>query len=359
MDYNVSMSTPIKVRLGYACINLSTGLRCNSTCRLKTLENLQDSKSRLNHLIGLANKNLLGLDQILDWNYRNDITLYRLTCDLFPHISNPQLKNLLDPIDHQHYWEFQPFIDKLKKIAEKAIKYQIRLSFHPGQYNNLGSPNPTVVKNTFTDLTWPANFFDLLEKLVNIKDAFKNSVIVIHGGGLYGNKELSLLRWESNFKLLPKNLAQRLVLENDEKCYSPSDLLPICNRNQIPLVFDFHHYNCYQIYHSDQEPEDLSKILPLILKTWHIRGLTPKFHVSEQDPTKQCGAHSEWIQEIPQQLLDLQDQNLFDFDIMLECKKKDLVVLLLYHKYNGRYTQFKDKIKILPKIKIQIKLKSQ
>ena len=45
----------------------------------------------------------------------------------------------------------------------------------------------------------------------------KNSVIVIHGGGVYGDKMVTIERWCKQFYDLPQNVQQRLVIENCEK----------------------------------------------------------------------------------------------------------------------------------------------
>jgi UV DNA damage endonuclease len=36
----------------------------------------------------------------------------------------------------------------------------------------------------------------------------------------------------------------RLVLENDDRIYTPSDLLPLCREFHVPLVYDVHHHRC-------------------------------------------------------------------------------------------------------------------
>ena len=73
-----------------------------------------------------------------------------------------------------------------------------------------------------------------------------NSVIVVHGGGLYKNKQKTIDRWCENFYKLPLNVQKRLVLENCERCFSITDCLKISNRINIPVVFDTHHFTCYK-----------------------------------------------------------------------------------------------------------------
>ncbi len=41
-----------------------------------------------------------------------------------------------------------------------------------------------------------------------------NSVMVVHGGGMYGDKEKTKQRWCENYLRLPQSVKNRLVLEN-------------------------------------------------------------------------------------------------------------------------------------------------
>ena len=66
--------------------------------------------------------------------------------------------------------------------------------------------------------------------------------MVIHGGGIYGDKESAIQRWSDNYKNLPPSVKKRLVLENCEKCYSIEDCLKINELCGVPIVFDTHHY---------------------------------------------------------------------------------------------------------------------
>lgn len=43
-----------------------------------------------------------------------------------------------------------------------------------------------------------------------------NSVMILHGGGVYESKDEAMKRFAVNFKRLPENVQKRLVLENDE-----------------------------------------------------------------------------------------------------------------------------------------------
>jgi len=173
--------------------------------------------------------------------------------------------------------------------------------------------------------------------LNNDRPVFKNildhGILCVHGGGVYGDKPEAIKRWKQNFQRLPDIIKTRIALENDEKCYSVEDLLPICNELNIPLIFDFHHYNCWSHYHPDNpNQKPIPELLPLILKTWEIRNMIPKFHLSDQAENKKVGAHHDYVQTIPSELLDLVETK-YRFDIMIEAKQKELATLFLIQKY--------------------------
>jgi len=48
----------------------------------------------------------------------------------------------------------------------------------------------------------------------------KDSVMVVHGGGLYGDKEKTKKRWAEQYFKLPENIQKRLVIENCERCFN-------------------------------------------------------------------------------------------------------------------------------------------
>src|SRR5581483_2976063 len=197
---------------------------------------------------------------------------------------------------------------------------------------------------TITDLTWHTRLLDLLEEgansyilhlknkgVENVENIIKQSVLCIHGGGTYKNKKETLKRWQDNFKKLPKNVQNRICLENCEKGYSAQDLLPVCEHLGIPLIFDFHHYDCYPYYHPDEPAQaPIRELLPRILATWKKGSeRIPKFHLSDQAPDKRVGAHHDYVENIPKELLELKN---VVFHIMIEAKKKELYVLKLQKK---------------------------
>ena len=269
-------------------------------------------------LDALKEKIILNLQdtlKLIEWNEENGIKVFRLSSELFPHKSNKMIED----------YSFDFALDLLKQIGDKAKQYNQRLTFHPGQYNVVGSPNKKTFDQTILDLKYHADVLDLM-------GTDENSVMVVHGGGLYGDKEKTKKRWCEQFKLLPENVQKRLVLENCEKCFSVRDCLDISKEINIPVVFDTHHYSCYSILHPDETLDPAEDYIEEILGTWTKRGIKPKFHVSEQGAGK-CGHHSDYIEELPEYLLNIPEKYGIKIDIMIEAKMKEKAIKKLYDKY--------------------------
>jgi len=189
----------------------------------------------------------------------------------------------------------------------------------------VGTPNPAAFKATIADLKWQA---DILDKMGMGED----SVMVVHGGGLYGDKAKTIDRWAEQFLKLPENVQQRLVLENCEHCFNIEDCLKVSEKISIPVVLDSHHFTCYQILHPEEEFLPESEYIPKILETWERRGIKPKFHVSEQGAGR-VGHHSDMIEVLPDYMMEIPKKYNKDIDIMIEAKLKEQAIFKLYKKY--------------------------
>ena len=280
------------------------------SCTLKTLETkgFQPLKEKII-------QNLKDTLILMDWNEENGIKVFRLSSELFPHISNSKAPK----------YEIDFAVDLLKQIGEKSKKYNQRITFHPGQYNVIGTNNKEAFQHTIDDLKYHCDILDLME-------LDENSVVVIHGGGVYGDKKKTIDRWCQQYYQLPKNVQKRLVLENCEKNFSIEDCLEVSERINIPVVFDTHHFECYKLLHKDEKFNTPDEYMHAVLETWWRRKIKPKFHVSEQG-TGKIGHHSDFIEEIPEYLLEIPEKFGCNIDIMIEAKLKEQAIFKLYEKY--------------------------
>ena len=309
------MSEPKPVQLGLCCMN--TTLKAQKPpvyAARRIIIRIIDEKG-IDELKRRILANLDDLYKMLEWNEANGIRVFRLSSELFQHKTNPKVAD--------YTYDFA--LEHMKKIGDYAKEKGHRLTFHPGQFNVLASVSEKAYLQTLKDLEYHADVLDLM-------GLSKDSVMVIHGGGVYGDKEKTMKRWIENYHKLPDKIKNRLVLENCEKSYSIEDCLKIHESTGIPIVFDTHHFDCYILLHPDEEFSPASEYIPQILDTWKEKDIKPKFHVSEQGSGK-IGHHSDYIDILPQYLLDIPERYGVEIDIMIEAKMKELSIQKLYEKY--------------------------
>lgn len=332
---------PWKGRLGYACLN--TYLRASNppvfssrTCRIASIlehrhplkdplqpehatKNRPDKEQPADIARGQAYVEALGLanakdiSKMLRWNDKYGIKFMRLSSEMFPFAS------------HDVYgYKLAPFASEaLGEAGRVAAELGHRLTTHPGQFTQLGSPRKEVITASFRDLEYHCELLDLL-KLPEQQD--RDAVMILHMGGIFGDKAATIERFKENYKKLPQKVKDRLVLENDDVCYSVHDLLPVCEELNIPLVLDYHHHNI--IFDADKIREgtmDIMNLYPRITATWTRKGITQKMHYSEPTPSaitaRQRRKHNPRVVTLPPCEPDM--------DLMIEAKDKEQAVFEL------------------------------
>ena len=235
------------------------------------------------------------------------IKQFRMSSDIFPWMAYYQLYELPD---------YEEISDYLYMAGDEASDKQ-RLTFHPGHFNVLCSPNPAVVKKTIKELNQHSQIMDIM----GLSNTVYNK-INIHVGGAYGDKYAALNRWVDNYYLLDHNTQSRLTIENDDKenMFSVKELYKgITQQCGVPIVFDFYHHKFCTGGLSEQEA------LELALSTWP-KGITPCTHYSESrrkehlDESIRAQAHSDLIyNKIP--------TYGHEFDCVVEAKHKELAIV--------------------------------
>jgi UV DNA damage endonuclease len=311
------------VQLGLCCAN--TVLQAQRppvyAARTMTLEYIR--KRGMDALRAKVRDNLKDVLTMMEWNHRHNIFVFRLSSDLFPHYANPKLHNMLHEMGEVYTMAFAA--DLLHAIGEKARLLKQRLTFHPGQFNVIGTPYPHTFAATVAELSYHADMLDMMQ-------CGADSVMVVHFGGTYGNKAETVERWVRQFHLLPPHVQMRLVIENCEKSFSVEDCLALSDKTLLPVVFDTHHHECYRAAHPEEGLADGAAYVDRILHTWQRRGIKPKFHVSEQGEGK-VGKHSDYVETLPAYLLWVATRDNVKLDIMIEAKAKEQAIFKLYKKY--------------------------
>ena len=297
------------MNLGYACINMTLSDVPKSkriTTNRSMIKRTFQSKG-LPYASEIALQNVKDLIKILEWNQKNDIKFYRMSSDIFPWMSEYKFSDLPDYDDIAYH---------LDVAGEYAYNTQQRLTFHPGPFNVLGSPNENVVDKAIKELNSHSEIFDLMG-FINPSPYNK---INIHVGGTYGGDfEGTAKRWCEAFRRLDDNCQKRLTLENDDKAsmWSVKEIYErIYKVVGVPIVFDYHHHRFCTGGQTEEEA------LKLAASTWP-KGIKPVVHVSESraveydDTSIRPQAHSDFV-------LNPVENYGQEHDIMLECKKKEL-----------------------------------
>ena len=294
------------MRLGYACINMSLqqagGICTNRTMRQKTY-----NERGLDYCSELALQNVKDLVNIIKWNNEMGITQFRMSSQIFPWMSYYNLDELPD---------YEEICDYLYMAGDEAGGKQ-RLTFHPGHFNVLGSPNPSVVNKTIKELNQHSEIMNIM----GLSRSHYNK-INIHIGGAYGDKQATLDRWINNYHKLCFSTQERLTVENDDKAsmFSVKELYEgIYKKIGVPIVFDFYHHKFCTGGLTEQEA------LELALSTWP-KDIIPLTHYSESrrkehlDESIKAQAHSDLIyNKIPTY------NN--EFDCVVEAKHKELAIV--------------------------------
>lgn len=250
---------------------------------------------------------------MIRWNDKYGIKFLRLSSEMFPFAS------------HEEYgYKLEPFAAEALAEAGKVIaELGHRVTTHPGQYTQLGSPRKSVIDNAFRDLEYHDEMLSLL-KLPEQMD--RDAVMILHIGGMFGDKAATLDRFRENYAKLSQSVKNRLVLENDDVIWSVHDVLPICEELNIPMVLDFHHHNI--IFDADKIREgtaDIMNLFPRIKATWDRKNIKQKMHYSEPTPAaitgRQRRKHSPRVATLPPCAQDM--------DLMIEAKDKEQAVFEL------------------------------
>lgn len=295
----------MKIRLGYVAIALNLPkVTSSSTVTYARYSKICSDREKINKLKEVTKSNIDDLEKILTYNIKNDIHFYRITSNLIPLLTHPEVE-----------FNYKKYFEKDFKYIGKIIKENnMRVDTHPDQFNVINSIKDSVVESTIRNLKAQAMLFDDIN--------YKVGKMVIHIGSSQGGKEESIERFIINFKKLPKCISDKLILENDDKVFTAKDVLQICKKLNIPMVLDVHHHIC------KNEGENIKDLLKDIFETWKYEEFPPKIHFSSPKEFENDRKHADYIDvndfinfiETAKEITDI------DFDIMIEAKKKDLAL---------------------------------
>jgi len=286
------------------CINENLRNKDHISVNRGMIKKTFDTKG-LTYVPELVIPNLEDTFKVLKYNLKNNIRVYRMSSDSFPWMSHYKFEDL-------------PNFNKIQRLLTQIGNFvkdsDIRVSYHPGPFNILGSEKETVVLKTIDELDKHSELMDLMGL-----DQSTYYPINIHLNVTTPSHELAADRFCTNFYRLKDSTKSRLTIENDDKPsqYSVKMLYDLVHTKiGIPIVVDSLHYAC----HTDNMSwEDTLK---LGLSTWKTKPLchhssSKKLH---EDEKVILSAHADFLYESF-------DSCGFELDIELECKQKDIALV--------------------------------
>ncbi len=265
----------IKNNLGLVCITVSDSVRYKTITRKRLLT--FDEAGREQVLRELYTENTNRLEAAISFCLENGIKLYRMTSQLYPFSDEPYGLAILSTMS-----------DRLAEIGLRASSAGLRLVLHPDQFVVLSSDSETVIANSIKILTMHANTMDMLGQ-----PRSEWAAMTIHGGKANRADKLAATIAE-----LPEAIRNRLVLENDEYSYSSDEILQICMRAGVPMVFDAHHHVCHESLDSFDHPS-IAQMFWAARETW-VDPANQMVHISNGRTHFNDRAHSDLIFTMPE-----------------------------------------------------------
>ena len=184
---------------------------------------------RRSYLRQIAGDNAAALSSAVTACRSLGIGAFRINSQILPLGTHPRSGYSLERLDPSG-----AIAEAFRHVGELARTEDVRLSFHPDQFVVLNSERPEVVESAVAELEFQAGIAELLGA----------DTIVFHAGGATGGTEPALDRLDRGLDRLSQRARSRVALENDDRLFSPSELLPLCRTAGIPLVYDVHHHRC-------------------------------------------------------------------------------------------------------------------
>lgn len=287
------------IRLGLCCIFRDQPIKFRTTtaAAIKRLP-LEEGRMKLARLCAA---NATALMEALQFCSQNGIGCFRVNSQILPLKTHPDVG-----YDLMELSGGPEIVNQFRKCKVFAKSAGLRTTFHPDQFVVLNSPRPDVVDQSIAELEYQAE----------VARWIGADVVNIHGGGAYGDKLMALQTFATNYARLSREARRLVTLENDDRVFTPADLLPFCREHEIPFVYDVHHHRCTPDGMTEEDATQQA------LATWDRE---PLFHISSplegwKGPNPQ--RHHDYIniRDFPK------FWNGLDLTVEVEAKAKELAV---------------------------------
>lgn len=293
------------VKLGYVAMSVQlTNASPSKTMTFAQFSKIKDREAAIEKLERISIENLENCLRLLKHNVANDIRFFRFSSKLIPLANHEEVKD----------WKFmRPLKGILSEIGDYIEENPMRVDFHPDHFVLLNSKKKEIINQTIKTLSMHRS----LLKGMRVPTQHR---CVLHIGGGYDDKELALEQFIHNFALVPQPIQEMLILENDDTTFHLRDALYVCEKLNVPLVFDYHHH----LAHFEEEAEGWEKDWDRVVQTWEHSPLSVKMHISSPRDEKNFRAHADYVD--PKMFMDFIQGikgSVPEIHCMIEAKKKD------------------------------------
>ncbi len=164
------------------------------------------------------------------WDHldRIGVRMYRMASSVIPYGTHPDLPEF----DYRR--QIHDCADALAALGARARAQGLRLSTHPGQYTVINGDEPGLRDRSLAEIESHTALLDAM-------GMGPESTVVVHVGGMYGDRASALDRWAAAFGRLSESARGRIGLENDERLFHAGDVLELHRRTGVRVVYDWHH----------------------------------------------------------------------------------------------------------------------
>ncbi|MGC2237582.1 MAG: UV DNA damage repair endonuclease UvsE [Pyrinomonadaceae bacterium] len=291
----------VKNNLGLVCITTTDAVRYKTVTRKRLLS--FDAAAQAEKLRSLYGENIEILKKAIQFCAANGIRLYRMTSGLFPFSDEASGAEILEE-----------FASVLEETGKDAVEKGLRLVLHPDQFVVLSSDSDEVIKNSVKILKMHAKTMDLLGQ-----PRSEWAAINIHGG-----KSNRIDKLVASIENLPEEIRSRITFENDEYAYSSKEILEVCRRARVPMLFDAHHHICRENLDDYNHPS-VAETFWAARETW-ANPENQMVHISNGRTQFGDRAHSDLIKTMPE---------VFRFApwIEVEAKHKEIAIAKLQNEW--------------------------
>ncbi|MGD6777312.1 UV DNA damage repair endonuclease UvsE [Sutcliffiella horikoshii] len=293
------------VKLGYVAMSVHlTNASPSKTMTFAQFSKIKDRDAAIEKLERISVENLENCLRLLKHNVANDIRFFRFSSKLIPLANHEEVND----------WKFmRPLKEILTQIGDYIEENPMRVDFHPDHFVLLNSKKKEIINQTIKTLSMHRS----LLKGMRVPTEHR---CVLHIGGGYDDRELALEQFIHNFALVPQPIQEMLILENDDTTFHLRDALYVCEKLNVPLVFDYHHH----LAHFDEDAEGWEKDWDRVVQTWEHSSLPVKMHISSPRDEKNFRAHADYVD--PKMFMDFLQGikgSVPEIHCMIEAKKKD------------------------------------